>query len=362
MGAALARVASSVSLVVATGCFAPARPEAPPLLAPRADVSPEVGPAALWEGRAHFERDGAFSFPRVIRDEETRQTLAENSTVFVDGTFYTYYRELGPGEVARIALATSKDGDHFERREHVLVGPPETVDAYSPGAFYENGTLHLVYEAKRAGSMPNVYLAESTDFVHFVKRGVLVEHDPQVFWESVNVGTPTLSRYFGRWFVWYHGWSGPRHGLAQLFRGVAISSENAPLARESLTRFASPALGPGAPGAWDDVGIGHADVISDGTHAYMVFEGAAVAATCDGKSHGVYGWGVARSRDLRSWAKLASNPIARSKGGCGVAMPTWFYDPHRRRLGVVYTGSHGGLHRAWLVSGAASAASRAALD
>ncbi len=358
------RAASAVAtllLLSCTGSFAAPRTPAPQLAVPPADHDPVVGPAELWSGHAHFDADPAFSFPHVFR-AENEETLSENSSFFANGKFYLYYREIDGKNVARIALATSTDGDRFKRVQHVLDGPPETVDAYSPGVVYRNGTVYMVYEARKSGSMPDVYLATSTDFVTFQRKGLLVPHDPSVFWESVNTGTPSLNFYFDRWFVWYHGWRGP-NAIAELFRGFAVTSEpGAPLSRPTLSRFASPALYPGEPGSWDGVGIGHADVLSDGAHLYMVYEGASGAATCDEKHHGRYGWGVARSADFTSWTKFAGNPIAHSPTGCGVAMPSWFFDPNRRKLGVIYTGRHGGLHRAWLVAGPPSASNRVELD
>lgn len=118
-------------------------------------------------------------------------------TVAADGTLYTGWRQVLPGNYRHIAVASSADGgttfsqpvivsdDHWVLQGCPVSGPSLSVDSAS-------GNLKVVWYAAGEGSAPGVYFAQSADKGRtFSPRQLLSQ-------ETVR-GTPSLSANFAVW-------------------------------------------------------------------------------------------------------------------------------------------------------------------
>ena len=181
-----------------------------------------------------------------------------------------------------------------------------------PGVWQDGDTWYLVYEGA-AENIPfspgDIGLATSTDGQHFVKHpnNPILRHNTGG-WERVNIGTPSLYKEKGIWYLFYHGYDG---NVCQI--GVASGT--------SLTNLTKSAANPILPvtagtAAWDTGTIGRRSAIAkEGAYYYFAFEGSTPQPYTLAK----WSSGLARSTNLLSaWTKCPRNPmIPQTPGGMG---------------------------------------------
>lgn len=242
--------------------------------------------------------------------------------VWFNGKIYAYYISYPAGYEGRpcIGVAVSSDGTNFTRvTDSAIVAGPEEYDyqmASFAGAWNDNGTIYVVYEAKPKSGGANIALATSTDGVHFTKQGVILNKDKKLKWQNYNIGTPDLFKKDGTWYLTFHGYGKDKKDC-QI--GLAYGKE---LALGKLTMVQSPVLptsdNPDDP---DSGTTGRRDILyneADG-YFYMVYEISTDSVDGDyGKSYWTHTF--ARSKDFMTWEKIAPL-ITQSIAGMGYDGP-----------------------------------------
>ena len=169
-----------------------------------------------------------------------------------------------------------------------------------PGVWKDSATYYLVYEGAAenlALSPGDIGLATSSDGRHFVKNtgNPILRHNPSG-WESVNVGTPSLFKENGVWYLFYHGFDGSKVRI-----GVASGTT-----LTDLIKYAgNPIFSPDA-GAWDSGTAGRRSaVVKEASYYYFAYEGS----TDYSFNTAQWSSGLARSTNLLDWVKYPSNPV-----------------------------------------------------
>jgi hypothetical protein len=286
------------------------------LLAVQAQAAPTL--ADLWNGQAAWVKDtgsigSSFGFHFV-------------SILPHDQELWAYYIGLYTAADGRskltIARARGTDGINWTNDGTVLdvgatPGTNGTLPAWDdrltsfPGVWKDGNIWYLVYEgaAEDASSPGDIGLATSTDGKHFVKHpnNPILRHYPSG-WERANIGTPSLYKEKGIWYLFYHGYDA---NVCQI--GVASGT--------SLTNLTKSAANPILPvtagtAAWDTGTIGRRTAIAkEGGYYYFAFEGSTP------QPYNLAKWssGQARSTNLLSaWTKCPLNPmIPQTPGGMG---------------------------------------------
>ena len=185
-----------------------------------------------------------------------------------------------------------------------------------PGAWKEGKTWYLVYEGAGeniAFSPGDIGLATSSDGRDFVKHpnNPILRHNPDG-WERVNIGTPSLYREKGIWYLFYHGYDG---NVCQI--GVASGTS-----LTNLTKSVSHPILPVTPGtaAWDTGTTGkRSSIVKEGPYYYFAFEGSTAQPFAQSK----WSSSLARSTNLTSgWTKFPGNQIIpQTPGGMGYDGP-----------------------------------------
>ena len=272
----------------------------------------------LWRGDAAWVPDAdrigsdfGFHFISILPGERPLQAYYIHNYPAVDGAIKM-----------AIGRARGSDGSHWTNDGIVLdVSHPSATNtaaslwddrlASFPGAWKDGDTWYLVYEG---ASMNPIYpgdigLATSRDGTNFVKApgNPILRHNPND-WERANIGTPSLCKENGIWYLFYHGYDG---NTCQI--GVASGTSLTNLVKSP----ANPIL-PVTPGntAWDTGTIGRRSAIArEGAYYYFAFEGS----TRQPYDRAKWSSGLARSTNLLSgWTKCPRNPmIPQTPGGMG---------------------------------------------
>lgn len=267
----------------------------------------------FWEGRGKWVKDADqigrdFGFHFISIHQE-------------DGQLYAYYINGYTAADGRskmsIGRARGRDGIHWTNDGRVLdVGrsaPEEWDDRITsfPGIWKDGGAWYLAYEgASETGlSRGDIGLATSTDGQHFVKysNNPLLRHNVSD-WERANIGTPSLFRENGIWYLFYHGYD---------FNVCQIAVASGPTLTNLVKSPANPIL-PVTPDtfAWDSGTTGRRSAIArEGPYYYMAFEGS----TPPPFAYSKWSSGLARTTNLLSrWTKFPRNPIIpQTPGGMG---------------------------------------------
>jgi hypothetical protein len=253
--------------------------------------------ADFWEGSATFRLDNI-----PIAEDLGLHFI---SGLWFENTLYTYFVQSefrNNVEVFTTHLALSEDGLNFTPVGKVLdaVPPTERIASFSD-VWIDEGVWHLVYEGAplvEVAGAGGIYLATSTNGQEWsiVQPAILT---PSADWERINIGTPSLFKEKGVWYVFYHGYDGQKLKI-----GLA--------AGEDLTRLVylndhQPVLSTGD--SWDSATVGRRSIIRQGSYYYMVYEGSTAATSEKGFSGAEWSSGLARSKDLIVWEKYPENPI-----------------------------------------------------
>ncbi|MDD2943291.1 MAG: hypothetical protein PHC51_10040 [bacterium] len=294
------------------------------------------GLADLWEGKAEFVEDGV-QFGSSFGMHFT-------SSVWSEGVLYSYFintSKTGSLFLSSTYLAQSTDGINFSNYGSVLEArPPIERIASFPSVWIEDGTWYMVVEGSPASFAPGlggIYLATSSDGLTWGPHAtpILV---PSADWERVNIGTPTIFRDNGKWYVFYHGYDGSRLNV-----GFASGDDLFALQYGNEHR---PVLEIGTD--WDSGTIGKRSIIKQDDWYYMVYEGSTPAPA--GKDFGFAHWssGLARSRDLVTWEKYSGNPIfPQTVRGFGYDGPEFIRTPDNI-LNIYFRNTSGTTSRARL--------------
>ncbi|HTS78177.1 MAG TPA: hypothetical protein VMG40_18330 [Bryobacteraceae bacterium] len=172
------------------------------------------------------------------------------------------------GKTWHTALATSKDGVHWEK--HGLVLSPSGWEgdyiAANGSALASNDRILCWYQA---GDPPRIALAESKDGEHWQKNPApVVDLGPRGSFDERGVSDPYVIRAGEFFYLFYTGLDRARRQRL----GVARSADG-----EHWGKLRSnPILEMGAPGAFDENGLGEPAVWSSAGQWWLLYTGRAV--------------------------------------------------------------------------------------
>lgn len=169
-------------------------------------------------------------------------------------------------------------------------GEWDSIDVLNPSVVRVNGTFHNLYSGFD-GTTWHTGLAISSDGISWEKQGRVLSPDPES-WEAGYIAANGSALHDGeRFLYWYQ--AGER-GRTQI--GLAISSD-----ARGWEKHPEPVLDLGAPGTWDEAGLGDPYVIRCGGMFYLFYLGQ--------NREGLQRLGLARSEDGVHWQKSGSNPV-----------------------------------------------------
>jgi hypothetical protein len=172
-----------------------------------------------------------------------------------------------------------------------------------PGAWKDGDTWYLVYEGASEDptlSRGDIGLATSTDGKTFTKfpGNPILRHN-KTGWEAANVGTPSLFKESGIWYLFCHGYD---FKVCQI--GVASGKSLSELTKSP----ANPVLpvNPDAT-AWDSGTTGRRSaIVKEGDYYYFAYEGSTPKPFDQSK----WSSGLARTKNLTgAWTKCPNNPL-----------------------------------------------------
>jgi predicted GH43/DUF377 family glycosyl hydrolase len=281
--------------------------------------------ADLWDGKARWvpDHDGVgreldFHFASILSLDQS----------LVAYFIRNYTSSNGKLKMA-IARARSQDGLKWHDDGIVLdVGKTRSWDdriTSFPGAWKDGDTWYLVYEGAAEDpslSRGDIGLATSKDGKTFAKNPKPILRHEISGWECANIGTPSLYKENGTWYLFYHGYD---FNICQI--GVASGRSLSELTKSP----SNPVLScKPEPTAWDSGTTGHrSTIVKEGDDYYLAYEGSTPAPFDKSK----WSSGLARTKDLTGkWTKCPLNPfIPQTPGGMNNDGPelvrigdTWF--------------------------------------
>jgi predicted GH43/DUF377 family glycosyl hydrolase len=266
-------------LLVAGGCgrYADFTLPAPDAAGPRAPFTFEAAPApVLGRGPEGWDSVDVLN-PSVIR---------------FHGAYLNLYSGFD-GKTWRTGAATSPDGIAWTKTGQAMTGQvlsPEGWEANwatNGSALVEGGEILYWYAA---GDPPQIALARSNDGTVFKKQAELVPLGPRGSFDERGVSDPYVIRRGDFFYLFYLG----QDRAARQRLGVARSRDG--VAWEKLR--SNPVLELGAPGAFDENGLGEPAVWSSGGFYWMLYTGR------DRGEHRRLG--LARSTDGARWEREQS--------------------------------------------------------
>jgi predicted GH43/DUF377 family glycosyl hydrolase len=169
-------------------------------------------------------------------------------------------------------------------------GEWDAADVLNPSVVRVAGAFYNLYSGFD-GRIWHTGLAVSRDGLSWEKQGRVLSPDATI-WEADYIAANGSVLHDGsRFLYWYQ--AGER-GRTRI--GLA-SSEDA----RSWQKHPEPVLELGAPGSWDEAGLGDPYLIGCGDSYYLYYLGQ--------NRRGLQRLGVARSQDGVHWQKSGSNPI-----------------------------------------------------
>ena len=167
-----------------------------------------------------------------------------------------------------------------------------------PGIWKDRHTFYLVYEGAALDSNypGDIGLATSIDGTNFVRHGAPILRHETTGWERANIGTPSLYKENGLWYLFYHGYDG-----SKCQDGVATGRS-----LTNLVKYQGNPIIPVGTTGWDCGTIGkRSAIVKENNMYFMAYEGS-TAAPYDTAS---WSTGLACSTNLLQWTKYSNNPV-----------------------------------------------------
>ena len=124
--------------------------------------------------------------------------------VRVEGRWFLYYGAQGTDGHDRIHLAISTDGSHW-KRQGVVLEDASANHVNDPSVVLRDGLFYLYYTLAREGLRDVIALATSRDGLHFEKQRVVVGTGKEGTWDSLLAGRPSVLFEDGKFRMWYDG-------------------------------------------------------------------------------------------------------------------------------------------------------------
>lgn len=220
----------------------------------------------------------------------TYQTFHLNANVTAANhslEFRTYFKDLSWIKEQGVAVAQDQY-PHWD-----------DYTASFPGIYKDGSTWNLVYEGSRQSGgtwAGDLGLSTSSDGLNFYRSSTNPILQNGSGWESVNIGTPSITKSGSTWYLYYHGYNGVDCQI-----GVATGSNILALVKQGLKI-------PTLSGTWEAGTCGkRSRIIQSGVSGlwYMAYEGST------DQPYDTANWstGLARSSDKLNWSKYSGNPI-----------------------------------------------------
>jgi predicted GH43/DUF377 family glycosyl hydrolase len=216
------------------------------------------------------------------------------SVVRALGSFWNFYSGYD-GRTWHTGFAVSEDGLQWTKRGKVLSPDPNTWEgdyiAANGAVLFDGGRFLHWYQG---GRIPRIGFATSEDGLRWAKRtNPVLDVGPRSSWDELGVADPYVIRS-GEWFYMY--FLGQDRARRQRL-GVARSRDR--IAWEKYR--GNPILELGAPGRFDETGLGEPAVWNEQGWYWMLYTAR------DRKENRRLG--LARSRDGVKWSRVTEQPV-----------------------------------------------------
>jgi hypothetical protein len=161
----------------------------------------------------------------------------------------------------------------------------------------------MVYEAHQHGGGYSIGYATATNPLGPFGNRKKILSPSATGWDHTDVGTPSLYKENGTWYLYYHGTvydAVSPYTPTQVQIGVATGTD-----LTNLTKHPNNPIVPTVPGTWESGTTGARDIIKYNGLYYMVYEGSTSAPYLTAN----WSFGMASSKDLINWTKFKDNPI-----------------------------------------------------
>jgi predicted GH43/DUF377 family glycosyl hydrolase len=195
----------------------------------------------------------------VLSDSDSVDVL-NPSVIRFRGQYLNLYSSYD-GKSWATALADSTDGVAWHKRGRIIEPDGGYIAANGSALATGDGILYW-YET---GDPFTIALARSNDAVKWNKPGTVLSPGPYGSFDERSVADPYVIRAGGQYYMFYIGMDRARRQRL----GVARSTDG--VRWEKLR--ANPILELGAPGAFDEVGLGEPAVWSSGGSYWMLYTG-----------------------------------------------------------------------------------------
>ena len=245
-------------------------------------VLPGKGQQVIYKWNVH-------PAPVLLRDTDWDRIDALNPSVIKTREFLNYYSGFD-GKSWHTLSAVSEDGIHWQKRAKLLSPDPATWEgdyiAANGTAIEEHGRTLYWYQG---GRVPQIGLA-----TNFVKHGSpVLGTGPRGSWDERGVADPYVIRQVDFYYMYFLGQDRARRQRL----GVARSRDGV-----HWDKFReNPILELGAPGRFDELGLGEPAVWSQHGWYWMLYTGR------DRKEYRRLG--LARSRDGVRWQRVTEDAV-----------------------------------------------------
>jgi sucrose-6-phosphate hydrolase SacC (GH32 family) len=123
---------------------------------------------------------------------------------FENGVYRMWFGGQGQDGHDRIQLAESHDGTNWKSRGVVLEDP--TANHVNDPSVVKRGDTYFMYYTRAASDvLDEVALATSRDGIHWNHRGIVLRPSPPGNWDSLLVGRPSVLLEGNTFRMWYDG-------------------------------------------------------------------------------------------------------------------------------------------------------------
>lgn len=184
----------------------------------------------------------------------------------------------------------------------------DSFNSSFPGVWKDTDNMYyMVYEGSdgTSGHPGDIGLAMSGDGLNFFRHATnpILLHNT-TGWESTNIGTPSLYKESGIWYLYYHGFDAIDCRI-----GMATGSNIL-----GLSKYAYNPTIPTVSNTWESGTTGKRSSLLRGPITglyYMAYEGSTEQPYDTAR----WATGIARSQDKFYWDKYTANPIVPQTGG-----------------------------------------------
>jgi predicted GH43/DUF377 family glycosyl hydrolase len=223
--------------------------------------------------------DGAnWTAPRIVLEvnpqiEWEKDNVNRPHILQVGDTWYMWYTgQSRDTQTSQIGLATSRDGEHWERIESNPVLTPaggwEKGSLMCPHVLYEDGKFRMWYSGGEMYEPDAIGYAESADGIHWERHPDNPIIRPVDDWERDRVTAACIVPRENDYLAFYIGFA---EGFEKSTISVARSADGI----HDWERYpGNPIIRPGPPGSWEDCNVYKPYVVRYRDRWYLWYNGS----------------------------------------------------------------------------------------